>query len=192
MQTRPVHGERQPDCHEAEELPSLPHTCNTCGAHFKQGETDALGEHLEICGSWNIEVCPEGTTRPWAFGGPLHGERQPGDTADIWALWVKGGRRGARSLVERHCARTALPEKQPPSFLSAPTPERLARHVQFYGEEGAGRWLGDASRPVNSASWRTPRGRSQTRMVKRPKRQHLSVTARTESPRTGVAKSATR
>jgi hypothetical protein len=37
---------------ETESVPSLPHTCDDCGAHFKSGEGDALREHIPLCRSW--------------------------------------------------------------------------------------------------------------------------------------------
>jgi hypothetical protein len=41
---------------EQEVLPSLPHTCADCGAHFKKGEEEALREHLHLCSSYMNRV----------------------------------------------------------------------------------------------------------------------------------------
>ncbi len=40
------HGKR-----EASRLPSLPHSCGDCGAHFRQGEELGACEHRRLCGA---------------------------------------------------------------------------------------------------------------------------------------------
>jgi hypothetical protein len=128
--------------------PSLPHTCSDCGAHFKQGEADALREHQRLCRAWagRIPVYPEGTQPPSNVPHNFHswlGYSLKGDRADIWRLWVENGRRGAEQLIDRHGAKRLEPADPiaPLHMLGDPDPPKLARHVKLYGREGAEAWL---------------------------------------------------
>jgi hypothetical protein len=57
-------GERQ--------LPSLPHSCETCGARFERGESEGLREHRSLCATWmnRVPVKDENGNTLGMLGGP--------------------------------------------------------------------------------------------------------------------------
>jgi hypothetical protein len=174
---------------EREPLPSLPHTCSDCGAYFKRDETDALREHQALCRTYmdRVAVVRQGDPPPprrvpadYRSGG---GYPAPGDRADIWRLWIENGRQGAPQLIARHSGTPRRPVEPatPPRMLGDPDPEKLARHVQLYGPEGAGRWLEKPDARVVSAVIRrrlqSHRPSRQTRIEKRPNPRKFSENA---------------
>lgn len=51
------------------------------------------------------------------FKKPMAGEKDPGDKADIWLMWVKQGRKGAVELIEKYGAKPAVAKVAVESIL---------------------------------------------------------------------------